>query len=125
MILGLLLRTSQVMIGMGLSCVETIIYIRMCYGFWKHDIHMRDKISYNDFQQRKRKNVITLSGQMITFFVELFVSFFLIAQVFNNDLADPSVMPLACITSSTIVSMYQLWSSHELVRYIEMKIKND
>ena len=110
---------------MGLSCVETMIYIRLCYGLWKHDKRMRDKISNNDFQQRKRKNVITLSGQMISFIVEWIVTFYLIAQVSNNDLADPSVMPLALITSSTIISTSQLWSSHELIRYIKMKIKYD
>ena len=125
MILGQLLRFSQVVIGMGLCVLESTIYIRICYGLWKHDIRMRDKISNNDFQQRKRKNVITLSGQLISYFVELFGQFFLIAQIFNNDLADPSVMAMSFIIITTIVSMSQLWSSHELMRYIRMKIKYD
>ena len=123
MILGQLLRTSQVVIGMGLSVVEATIYIRICYGLWKHDIRMRDKISSNDFQQRKRKNIITLSGQLMSYFVELFGQFFLLAQIFNNELADPSVMALSFINVTTFISVSQLWTSHELMRYIRMKTK--
>ena len=123
MILGQLLRTSQVVIGMGLSVVEATIYIRICYGLWKHDIRMRDKISNNDFQQRKRKNIITLSGQLMSYFVELFGQFFLLAQIFNNELADPSVMALSFINVTTFISVSQLWTSHELMRYIRMKTK--
>ena len=123
MILGQLLRTSQVVIGMGLGIAEATIYVRICYGLWKHDIRMKDKISNNDFQQRKRKNVITLSGQLSSFIVELVGQFFVLAQIFNNELADPSVMAINFIKYSTFVSLSQLWCSHELMRYIKMKIK--
>ena len=123
MTLGQLLRTSQVVIAMGLGIAEATIYVRLCYGLWKHDIQMKDKITSNDFQQRKRKNVITLSGQLSSFIVELIGQFFVLAQIFNNELADPSVMAINFIKFSAFVSMSQLWSSHELMRYIKMKIK--
>ena len=123
MTLGQLLRTSQVVIGMGLGIAEATIYVRICYGLWKHDIRMKDKISSNDFQQRKRKNVITLSGQLSSFIVELIGQFFVLAQIFNNELADPSVMALSFINVTTFISVSQLWTSHELMRYIRMKTK--
>ena len=98
------------------------IYVKICYTLWRHDKRMKGKISNNDMQQRKRKNVITLSGQVISFFVEFLTSLFTVAQIFNSDMADPSVMPLVIIASTTIISMSQLWTSHECKRYIKFKL---
>ena len=102
---------------------EFAIYVKICYTLWRHDKRMKGKISNNDMQQRKRKNVITLSGQLSSFIVELIGQFFVLAQIFNNELADPSVMAINFIKYSTFVSLSQLWCSHELMRYIKMKIK--
>ena len=112
------MRTFQLVICQSCFLVEVGIYIRICYGLWKQDEGMRGKISGANLRQRKKKNVITLSGQVTSFFIEFLTTIFLMAQVLNNDLADPSVMPLFILTSATIISISQLWSSPELTRYI-------
>ena len=98
---------------------EMIIYIRLCYTLWNHDEGMKNKISCDDLRQRKRKNIISLSGQVITFFVESLLSLY--AIVFSQNLIDVSILPILFITSTSIISVVQLWTSHELKRYIKSK----
>ena len=101
---------------------EMIIYIRLCYTLWNHDEGMKNKITFDDLRQRKRKNIISLSGQVITFFVEFLISMHLIVINQNLfDLSDVSIFPILFITSTSIISVVQLWTSHELKRYIKSK----
>ena len=116
------MRFLVIPIIQALFLAEVVIYIKIWYILWKHNQGMKHLISNKDLQQRKRKNVITLSGQVISFSIEFIVSLFTLAQVFNNDMADPSVMPLVLITSASIISMAQLWTSHESMRYIKFKL---
>ena len=116
------MRFLVIPIIQALFLAEVVIYIKIWYILWKHNQGMKHLISNKDLQQRKRKNVITLSGQVISFSIEFIVSLFTLAQVFNNDMADPSVMPLVLITSASIISMAQLWTSHESKRYIKFKL---
>ena len=106
----------------ALFVAEFVIYIRIVYKLWGNDQRMKDKISKDDFLQRKRKNVITLSGQCFSFFIEFLTSLFMIIQIAINDLGDTSVMPIVIITSSCIISMSQLWTSHESRRFIKSKL---
>ena len=99
---------------------EIIIYIKLYYTLWNHDESIKDKISDDDLRQRKMKNIIGLSGQVITFFVEFFCSIIAIANIFNQKLiSDASFKPIFFITISSIISISQLWTSHELKRYIK------
>ena len=100
---------------------EMIIYIRLYYTLWNHDEGMKNKITFDDLRQRKRKNIITLSGQVISFFVEFLVSLVIIANIFNQNLVDESLLPIVSITSTSVISIAQLWTSHELKRYIQSK----
>ena len=100
---------------------EMIIYIKLYFTLWKHDENMKDKISTDDLHQRKRKNIISLSGQVISFFVEFLTSIFILANIFNQDFADASFTPIVKIISTSIVSISQLWTSHELKRYVKSK----
>ena len=100
---------------------EMIIYIRLCYTLWNHDEGMKNKISLDDLRQRKMKNIITLSGQVISFFVEIFISVLPFATIFNQNLVDASFFPISFIISTSIISIVQLWTSHELKRYIKSK----
>ena len=67
------MRFLSIIIMQVLFLGEIAIYMKICYTLWKHDKGMKGKISKNDMQQRKQKNVITLSGQVISFFVEFAV----------------------------------------------------
>ena len=116
------MRFLVIVIMQALFLAELVIYIKIWYILWKHDQGMQHLLSSKDLQQRKRKNVMTLSGQVISFFIEFIVSLFTLAHVLNNDMADATVMPVVIITSSSVISMSQLWTSHESKRYIRFKL---
>ena len=117
--LGNLLRILTVIIFQLLFVGEIIIYIKLYFTLRKHDEGMKDLISTNDLRQRKRKNIISLSGQVISFFVEFFTSLYVLGIIFNQDFSDASLAPIVKIVSTSIVSISQLWTSHELRRYIK------
>ena len=116
------MRFLVIVIMQALFLVELVIYIIIWHVLQKHDQGMKHLLSTMDLQQRKQKNVLTLSGQVISFFIEFIVSLFTLAHVLNNDMADPTVMPVVIITSSSVISMSQLWTSHESKRYIRFKL---
>ena len=72
---------------------------------------------------RNRKNVITLSGQVISFTVEFFTSLLILVGIFIDDLADPSHQPILLIFASTIISCVQLGTSHEMKRFVKSLIE--
>ena len=100
---------------------EILIYMKLYYTLWNHDESIKNKITDDDLRQRKRKNIIGLSGQVVTFFVEFFGSLIIIANIFNQNLINASVAPIINIVVTSIISISQLLTSHELKRYIKSK----
>ena len=89
---------------------------------WKNDEGMKDKISADNLYQRKRKNIICLSGQAISFFVEFFITLIILLNIFSPDFVALSLMPIVIILTFSIISFSQLWTSHELKRYMKFKM---
>ena len=116
--LGNHLRFLTIMFLLSMVIGEMLIYAKLYYILWNNDERMKKYISSGDLCQRKRKNIISLSGQVISFFVEFFFSLFIIANVMNQNLVDSSLFPIFNIAISTIISICQLSTSHELKRYI-------
>ena len=118
--LGKFLRSTAVFICQCLILGEVFIYCRIVYCLTKKNESMQSEglITKNMQHQRYKKNVITLSGQIITFIVEILCSIFILFQVIYFDLTDPSLMPLLVITVSSIISGTQFVSSPELRRYV-------
>ena len=120
-LLGIQIRYLTVFIYQSIFICELVIYMKLCYSLWKHDQGMKDKISENDFRLRKRKNIITLTGQVISFFTEFLTSLLLILVIHNDLMFNASLVPIVRILSSTVISISQLWTSHELKRYLKNK----
>ena len=89
--------------------------------FFKHFFSSNKNIFKTIF--RNRKNVITLSGQVISFTVEFFTSLLILVGIFIDDLADPSHQPILLIFASTIISCVQLGTSHEMKRFVKSLIE--
>ena len=70
-------------------------------------------------EERNRKNVITIKGQIVAFVTELVGSALFMIDVSENTSNDPSSVPAIVILHFTIVSVSQLFSSHELKRFIK------
>ena len=98
--------------------VRTLLWCgnRLCYNNFLINICISNYF-------RNRKNVITLSGQVISFAVEFFTSLLILAGIFFHDLADPSHQPILLIFASTIISCVQLGTSHEMKRFVKSLIE--
>ena len=123
-LLGIQIRYLTVLIYQSIFICELVIYMKLCYSLWKHDQGMKDKISDDDFRLRKKKNIITLTGQVISFFTEFFASLLLILVMHNDLMVNASLVPIVRILSATVISISQFWTSHELKRYLKNKWTN-
>ena len=122
--LGHHLRFWVLLILQLMSVCEIIIYIRIYHTLWNHDEGMKNKISSNELCQRKRKNIIGLSGQVISFVVEFCTWMLTIAYTLIPISVDASLVPIIMAAFTSITSISQLWASHELKRYIKSKFIN-
>ena len=72
-------------------------------------------------RERNTKNIITLKGQMISFAIEFAYGIFVVLLSNNVSFSDPSLMILIKIVGSTVISVVQLMSSHEMKRFIRQR----
>ena len=69
-------------------------------------------------KEHNQKNVITLLGQVATFVVEITFSIYTVIHASNIIVVDSSVMPIIQIVASTVVSIIQLLTSHEIRKFL-------
>ena len=114
------LRLVSPMTAQTLVFAELCIYFWIIYHLWKHDKkNFEDKIITNHMRkERNQKNVITLRGQILTFLIELAYSIYIAIHASDFSLIDPSVMVISLIIASSTISVVQLLSSHEMMRFI-------
>ena len=114
------LRFAPLMTAQSLILAELLIYVWIIYHLWKQDKkNLEDKIITNHMRkQRNQKNVITLRGQILTFLIELAYSIYIAIHASDFSLVDPSVMVISLIIASSTISVVQLLSSHEMMRFI-------
>ena len=119
----LIYKGSRAFLGLVARCfilLEFLIYLWIIYHLWKHDEQScKEKVISNHMRkERNHKNIITLKGQMITFLIEITYSIYLAMHNFNPDFADASVKSISLIIASTIVSIVQILTSHEMMRFV-------
>ena len=105
--------------------VQLFIYLKIIYQMWKHDlVHYRNNVITEDTRkERHRKNVVTLRGQVFTFAIEFFYG--IIIMIFNtkNSFGDPSRIVISKIIGSTVISLVQLLTSHEMKRFLKNRFR--
>ena len=109
------------LVGRSFILLELLIYLWIVYHLWKHDEeNFRDKIITDQMRRaRNHKNVITLRGQVITFLIEILYSIYLIFHNAQADFVDASFTSISLIISSTIISLVQILTSHEMMRFVK------
>ena len=114
------LRFAPQFIGKTSILLEFLIYVWIMYHLWKHDKKKyQDKIITEQMRkERNHKNVLTLKGQVCTFFIGMSHSFYILLHVSSFSF-DPSSMALSLIVNSTLILVTQLVSSHELKRFLQ------
>ena len=100
--------------------LELVIYFWIIYRLWKQDEeNYKDKVITNDTRkERKHKNVVTLRGQVLTFVIEMSCSIYI--AIHNSDPAfvDASTKSIFLIISSTMISVVQIITSNEMMRFV-------
>ena len=119
----LIYKGSRAFLGLVARCfilLEFLIYLWIIYHLWKHNEQScKEKVISNHMRkERNHKNIITLKGQMMTFLIEITYSIYLAMHNFNPDFADASVKSISLIIASTIVSIVQILTSHEMMRFV-------
>ena len=104
-----------------LMIVELFIYLKLIYQLWKQDIiNRRDKVITEDIRkQRHKKNVVTLRGQVITFAIEFCYGINIMIYNSKKSYLDPSTVVINKIIGSTVISLIQLLTSHEMKRFLK------
>ena len=119
-ILAKRLRQMVVFISQICIIVELLMYVWIIKELWSHDKtkHQEGIITKHMREERNRKNVITIYGQIASFVTELIGSVYIMIHVANESLTDPSVMPISTIIIFFFVSLSQFFTSHELRRFV-------
>ena len=115
-----ILRFAPLALAQALVIVEFIIYIWIIFHLWKHDrqVHQSGVITGHMKKERNQKNVITLVGQISSFSVEIAFGIYTSIHVSNSSRIDSSVMPIFVIVGSTVISLVQICTSHEMKRFV-------
>ena len=120
-----LLKTVGIFLPNGilqiLMIVELFIYLKLIYQLWKQDIiNRRDKVITEDTRkQRHKKNIVTLRGQVIAFAIEFCYGINILIYNSKKSFVDPSTVVIHKIIGSTVISLIQLLTSHEMKRFLK------
>ena len=102
----------QLLILLELGC-----YIRIYVSLYQTDEKVKMSLTKKAFQSRRKKNVITLSGQIISFIMETFLSTIVTLLYTQNSIFEESSFPLSIVMTSSVVAVANILTSPELKRY--------
>ena len=114
-----------VLLGLSATIVEFGIYAKIIYMLWHHDKEylLNGTITKNMAQNRKRKNIISLRGQIACFLIETCcIATYFIGFVFKFE-DSSSLNPIMTILSQSLVSIAQFFASHEMQRFVKEKFE--
>ena len=119
-----LFRARVLLIIQGLVLSEFVIYLYMLNEQQKHNKkHLQEKIiNKTTFNVRKKKNVITLNGQLCIFTTRMSLSILVvITKILNIQVLEATDVPIILILFPFIITIAQVLSSHEMRRYVKSK----
>ena len=114
-----------VLLGLSATIVEFGIYAKLIYMLWHHDKEylLNGTITKNMAQNRKRKNIISLRGQIACFLIETCsLATYLVGFVFKFE-DSSSLNPVMAILGQSFVSFAQFFASHEMQRFVKEKFE--
>ena len=120
-ILNKIIRLFPNVLFLIMILVQFFIYLKILYQLWKHDVMntRNNVITENVRKERHKKNVITLRGQVVTFAIEFFYAIIMMIYNSKNSFVDPSRIVIDKIIGSTVISLVQLLTSHEMKRFLK------
>ena len=115
----------SVLIGQSATLIEFGIYVKIIHDLWHHDKEylLNGTITRNMAQNRNRKNIISLRGQIACFLIETCcIATYFIGFVFKFE-DSSSLNPIMTILSQSLVSIAQFFASHEMQRFVKEKFE--
>ncbi len=79
-------------------------------------VESKSMVSKETFNKRSRRNVITLAGQSFSFVVEFGFGVTVLITLYYQ--LDPAISLTSVIVTSSLLSLINVMTSHELRRYI-------
>lgn len=95
---------------------ELICYIIIYRTLVNSDSSIKSMVSKETFNKRSRRNVITLAGQSFSFVVEFGFGVTVLITLYYQ--LDPAISLTSVIVTSSLLSLINVMTSHELRRYI-------
>ena len=117
---GMKLLSFVILLGLVFFILETCCYSAIFYLIFNHNTLNRANLPMKEINKRKHKNVVTLSGQLVSFIVESLVAITIQLMFrFSNEekIVETSFFPIYVSIGTTAVSMSYYFSSHELKSY--------
>ena len=121
------IRLSVVISAQLLVVIEFLIYLYIIYHLIKHDkIHYSEGIITITMKRtRYTKNMINLKGQMIVFLSKIAITICIFIYIASGTFSEPSfTSPILIFIPPTIISLSQLYTSHDIKLYLRMKLQN-
>lgn len=107
---------SGLILACGNMLAEMICYIIIYYELAQNDEQIKESVSKETIQERRRRNIITLSTQVIGFGLE-FACIFLAFIITSFQYDGQTAFFIVCSVNSSIISLLQVLSSGEMRNY--------
>lgn len=116
---GTRIMTSVTFGGQLLFILEMVCYAKIYLELYKNDQRIGKNLTPDDILYRKKRNVITLSGQFMTFLIEILTSILMMVTLmfYKNYMVDASLVAICHIVSNSFLSMSYVLTSPELKRH--------
>ena len=119
------LLSTILLLARVFALVEICCYCAIFYQIFKNNKLNRANLPKKEITSRKNKNVVTLTGQVVSFIMESFT--LMIVQVVSRSsneskLVETSFSPIYLIIAVTVISISYFFSSHELKRHYNISI---
>ena len=115
--LGPFLIQMSILIAQIQILTELGIYIVIFWTLYNANQTPKLGLTKDTINKRNRKNVITLSGQVISFFIETLCAIIMSSLYSGFELVEPAAVTPMLVIASSIISVSQIVTSPELRQF--------
>ena len=122
------INTASSLMFLIVCCVQAIImaelgiYLLLFYHLYQNNELVKASISEDVLKSRRKRNLITLTGQFATFVVETSVSVVIQIAYITSEEIEGSGISFMFVSTTALMTICHFWASPELKRFY-FKIK--
>ena len=118
---GKSLLHASILFGQSFIILEFICYLVLFFSLREQNKSFINIVQEDVLKARTKKNTITLSGQAITFLVE--VTFSILLQISVHFVFGLGALTVAGLVATGAITASQILSSPELRRFVQEKLR--